>query len=98
VPANNTGNDGAFMGMGLMGSNSEPITNWYFPVQLRTAPTVTLYNPGSGTAGNWGNGGNTGSNARAVRATANLITLDNTGVTLSSGVQWNIQAIASAEL
>jgi len=98
VPANNTGNDGAFMGMGLMGSNSEPITNWYFPVQLRTTPTVTLYNPGSGTAGNWGNGGNTGSTARTVRSTANIATIDNSGNTLSSGVQWNIQAIASAEL
>jgi hypothetical protein len=98
VPANNTGNDGAFMGMGFMGSNSEPITNWYFPVQLRATPTVTLYNPGSGTAGNWGNGGSTGSTARTVRSTANLATIDNSGVTLSSSVQWNIQAVASAEL
>jgi hypothetical protein len=96
--ANNAGNNGMLMCGNISSGNYEPNQNWRFPVEMRTNPTVTLYNPGSGTAGQWISGSGSSSNARVGSGGSAGITIDNTDVTLDGAQAWRIQAAASAEL
>jgi hypothetical protein len=80
------------------GSSTEPSANWKFPVSMRTEPTVTLYNTGSGTAGQWSADGTATSsaNARSQWISTEGCAMDNTGTAFNN--LSNIQAAASAEL
>jgi len=98
APGNNITSTGALKGASRNGSTTEPSANWKFPVSMRTEPTVTLYNTGSGTAGQWSNdGGATSSaNARSQWISTEGCAMDNTGTAFNNVS--NIQAAASAEL
>jgi len=65
--------------------------------QMRSAPSVTLYNLYSGTAGQWTDGSTTGANARCFNISDTAANIDNTDVTitLANAV---IHYAASAEL
>ena len=98
APGNNVSTAGAFM-LGNSASNYEPSVTWRFPVEMRTAPSITLYNPETGTAGQWSaGGGSTSSNARSLFIGSSSAVLDNTDVTLGGSNGWRIHAAASAEL
>jgi len=98
APGNNVSTAGAFM-LGNSASNYEPSVTWRFPVEMRTAPSITLYNPETGTAGQWSaGGGSTSSNARSLFIGSSSAVLDNTDVTLGGSNGWRIHATASAEL
>jgi hypothetical protein len=98
APANNAGSTGALKGATRHGSSSEPSANWKFPVSMRTNPTVTLYNTGSGTAGQWSADGTSTSsaNARSQWIGTEGCAMDNTGNAFNNIS--NIQASATAEL
>jgi hypothetical protein len=98
APGNNITSTGALKGASRNGSTTEPSANWKFPVSMRTEPTVTLYNTGSGTAGQWSqDGGATSSaNARSQWISTEGCAMDNTGTAFNNVS--NIQAAASAEL
>jgi len=80
-------------------STDIPCIEWYFPVQMRTDPNVTLYNPrAAGTAGQWDNNSTSGASARARTFNSeNKVSIDNTITTLATGT-WFIAATADAEL
>ena len=98
APGNNITSTGALKGAARNGTTTEPCANWKFPVSMRTEPTVTLYNTGSGTAGQWSNdGGATSSaNARSQWISTEGCAMDNTGTAFNNTS--NIQAAATAEL
>jgi hypothetical protein len=101
IPNDNQGGGGAIMGKGTGGSTDEPMANFRFPVAMRAAPTITLYNIGSGTAGQWSNGagGGVSAAARASHATGDSgAAIDNSGTTLAGANQAYIHAVASIEL
>ncbi|KKL58234.1 hypothetical protein LCGC14_2227420 [marine sediment metagenome] len=98
VPADNAGNSGSFMGAGVRTGDDEPIANWRFLIIMRVAPTITRYNPGSGTAGEWGNGASVGAAARTVNITDSSVIIDNSGTVLAAATQWHIAVQADAEL
>jgi hypothetical protein len=98
APGNNVTSTGALKGALRSGTTTEPSANWKFPVSMRTEPTVTLYNTGSGTAGQWSADGTATSsaNARSQWISTEGCAMDNTGVAFNNLA--NIQAAASAEL
>jgi hypothetical protein len=98
APGNNITSTGALKGATRLGTTTEPCANWKFPVSMRTEPTVTLYNTGSGTAGQWSaDGASTSSaNARSQWISTEGCAMDNTGTAFNNVS--NIQAAASAEL
>jgi len=98
APGNNVTSTGALKGASRNGSTTEPSANWKFPVSMRTEPTVTLYNTGSGTAGQWSADGTATSsaNARSQWISTEGCAMDNTGTAFNN--LSNIQAAASAEL
>jgi hypothetical protein len=98
APGNNVTSTGALKGATRNGSANEPSANWKFPASMRTEPTVTLYNTGSGTAGQWSNDGTStsSSNARSQWISTEGCAMDNTGNAFN--YTSNIQASASAEL
>ena len=98
APGNNITSTGALKGALRSGTTTEPSANWKFPVSMRTEPTVTLYNTGSGTAGQWSADGTATSsaNARSQWISTEGCAMDNTGVAFNNLA--NIQAAASAEL
>jgi len=99
APANNGGNNGMLMCGTISSGNYEPNAMWRFPVEMRADPTVTLYNPGTGTTGQWtSGGGTTSSNARVGSGGTGGIVIDNADTTLTGSSNWRIQAAASAEL
>ena len=99
VPGNNVASEGAFMLGSISSGNYEPSVTWRYPVEMRAAPSITLYNPGSGTAGQWDAGGGVaGANARALFIGTSSAVIDNTDTTLAGGNGWRIQATASIEL
>jgi len=98
APANNGGNNGMLMCGTISSGNYEPNAMWRFPVEMRADPTVTLYNPSTGTTGQWQGGGVTSSNARVGSGGSGGIVIDNTGTNLTGSNKWRIQAAASAEL
>ena len=100
APANNAGGGGAVtVGNAPKSGSFEPQLWITFP-SMRVAPTVTLYNPGSGTAAQWWDGVSASSaNARAFNATESSFIIDNTDVTLAwSARDATIHYLATAEL
>jgi hypothetical protein len=98
APGNNVTSTGALKGAMRNGSTTEPSANWKFPVSMRTEPTVTLYNTGSGTAGQWSADGaaTSSANARSQWISTEGCAMDNTGTAFNNVS--NIQAAATAEL
>lgn len=81
-------------------SSGDPQIVVYWPVTMRSSPTVTLYNPRSGGAvSQWGSSGIVAdsANARAFFATQTKVIIDNSDVALSA-TYWAIAWSASAEL
>ena len=98
VPADGTYNS-AIIGKPAAAGTIEPAANWYFPVTMRGTPTITTYNIGSGTTGQWSNAsGTVSANIRVVMACGTMAVIDNTGVALSAGTQYYVNAKADAEL
>lgn len=103
APSNANGsNSNGLMGKGSVGANGEPIVSWQFPSEMRTAPTVTTYNPyTSGTVGQWGNAGGgfgAASGARIIGTSTRAASVDNTGGQLTGSNQYFICLSATAEL
>jgi hypothetical protein len=99
APANNASTSGAFMLGGLSTGNYEPSVTWRYPVEMRSTPTITLYNPETGTTAQWsGGGGNVSANARALFIGTSAAVIDNTDTTLNGALGWRIQATSSIEL
>jgi len=99
TPANNAATEGAFMLGRLSTGDYEPSVTWRYPVEMRVGPTITLYNPESGTSGQWSaGGGTTSSNARSLFIGTSSAVIDNTDVAITGAYGWRIQATASAEL
>jgi len=99
APANNVSTSGAFMLGGLSTGNYEPSVTWRYPVEMRSTPTITLYNPETGTTAQWsGGGGNVSANARALFIGTSAAVIDNTDTTLNGALGWRIQATSSIEL
>jgi hypothetical protein len=98
APNNNITSTGSLKGATRHGSALEPSANWKFPISMRTNPTVTLYNPGSGTAGQWSADGTatSSSTARSQWIGTEGCAMDNTGNAFNN--LSNIQASATAEL
>ena len=98
APNNNITSTGSLKGATRHGSALEPSANWKFPISMRTNPTVTLYNTGSGTAGQWSADGTatSSSTARSQWIGTEGCAMDNTGNAFNN--LSNIQASATAEL
>jgi len=64
---------------------------------MRTAPSVTLYNPYLSTAGQWSDGSTNSANARTINSSDSGITIDNTDVAIT-GQNFGIHYALSAEL
>ena len=96
APADNAGYGGTIRARTIT-SSLEPVANWMFPVHMRAAPTVTLYNGGAGTAGEWYDGSTSSAAARVPLKSEVLCNIDNSGSALSTAA-FTIQAAADAEL
>lgn len=85
---------------GNTGEFIEPIANWAFPTEMRTAPTITLYNPSGLTPGQWAvGGGSSTANARTLATGTRSTAIDNTAVPIDGAAgQLFIAATANAEL
>jgi hypothetical protein len=104
APANGLG-FGATTGGGIRSITGNTTGNaigaiWSYPVEMRTQPTVTLYNPRSGgTTGQWSDSSVDTSNARALWANTRKTYFDNSGVaTSAANTYYQIDASFSAEL
>jgi len=100
APANNAGRVGSILSNTFTGvSNLAPGVNFVFPVSMRSAPTVTLYNAISGTTGQFsGNDTSTVLSNAAVRHPSNLSAqIVNQAIT-SVQDWWLIHATAEIEL
>jgi len=64
---------------------------------MRTAPSVTLYNPYLSTAGQWSDGSTNSANARTINNSDSGITIDNTDTAIT-GQNFGIHYVLSAEL
>jgi hypothetical protein len=96
APANNVGT--SYLQISLLNGQDPQIT-FPLPVIMRSAPTVTLYNPFfSSPAGQWSNGSSSSSNARSLNLSDSTMQIDNTDVTLSGWGNAGINYAASAEL
>jgi len=102
VLAANASNSNGLMGKGGTSAAAEPYVNWSLPVEMRTAPTCTTYNPYTGgTAGQFGNGAGSfgaSSGARVVATSTRSVAVDNSGTTLTAGNQYSICISGTAEL
>jgi len=97
TPSNNAGFEGCLSAQSV-GSTLDPEINWRFPVRMGKTPTVTLYNPDSGTAGQWDEAGSAAlANARAYYIGQTGCTIDNTDIKPVGGQSWFIHATAEAE-
>jgi len=94
APANGNANG---VQISLM-NGQEPQVSLPLPVTMRASPTVTLYNPYTGTSGQWSNSSLVSANARAVSSSDQHIGIDNTDVTLTGWGYAEIQWAASSEL
>ncbi len=88
APAQNAGTAGAF---GALSAGTGPFGTWFFPVRMRTTPTVTTYAPSAASA-NWSDGtGCTTSNASDASIVLGPSTTNSAG-------GYTIHASATAEL
>jgi len=97
APGNNVSGNGELLGLNIQSGSYEPGQSWRFPVAMRAVPTLTLYNPGAGTASQWYDGTNSSANARAVNPGNSGVWFDNTGTGIG-GSRYRIQAVAAIEL
>ena len=97
-PVQNSGRPGAI----VVGSNEDALirTTWAFPVEMRTAPTITTFNPNAANA-SWRDSANNGNDpvtstplATGTRSTD----LGSTSATVTTARTYLIHATASAEL
>jgi hypothetical protein len=64
-----------------------PSGGWFFPVPMRTTPTIVRYCPrAGGAATQWSSGGAEGVNARTLYLSATSVVIDNGGVALALGL------------
>ena len=99
APGNNVGFLGSLRGRGICVDADEPWVDVRFPVAMRTTPTVTSYNWGTGTAGEWASSGDVAdSGARPTNFNDNGGQIDNTDAAAAANDTWNIHAAADAEL
>jgi len=97
TPANNAGFTGSLPGQ-TIASSIDPEIAWRFPVTMgKATPTVTLYNPSSGTTGQWRGTSVTLANARSYYTSEHGTVIDNTDVAGSSTETCFIHATAEAE-
>ena len=87
-------------GKAAAASNGEPFVSWRYPVEMRAAPTVMLYNPrGAGTDGQRDDfAAASSANARVNTNAPGGCTLDNGGTQLAGTSHFFIHAAADAEL
>ena len=85
APANNTTSTlGALTFARQAASGTvEPQVTMPNRVSMRVAPTVTLYNYFTGTAGQWSDGSTVSANARVLHQAQNSFTVDNTDVQIA---------------
>ena len=96
APANGLGAN-YFLGYSPNSTNLSTI--WKFPVTMRSAPTVTLFNDrAGGTAGQWTNGTIDGANGRALGSSTEFVMFDNTAVPVAASNWWLGGATAAIEL
>jgi hypothetical protein len=96
APANGLGTN---YFLGYSPNSANPVTIWKFPVTMRAAPTVTLFNDRSGgAAGQWTNNSSDSANARSLGTSTEFTMFDNTAVALSSSTWWLGGATAAIEL
>jgi hypothetical protein len=97
TPANNAGFTGSLPGQTIVGSIDPEIT-WRFPVTMgKATPTITLYNPSSGTTGQWRGLAATLANARSYYTSENGTVIDNTDTAGASTETCFIHGTAEAE-
>ena len=100
-PANGNGVvNGAMLGKGVTTDDTEPFMSWQYPVIMRAAPSIVLYNHRSGgTAGQWDNHGSASSSgARVIFSSDFCVRIDNGDTKLAAANAWMIHATATAEL
>ena len=96
APANGLGTN---YFLGYSPNSANPVTIWKFPVTMRAAPTVTLFNDRSGGAvGQWTNNSSDSANARSLGTSTEFTMFDNSAVPLSSSNWWLGGATAAIEL
>ena len=85
APANNSSDTLGPVTFGRQATSGavEPQMWIKWKTQMRSAPSVTLYNIYSGTAGQWSDGSTTGANARCFNISDSAAIIDNTDVTLT---------------
>ena len=85
APANNASSvEGAVtVGRQATSGNIEPQIYIIWKVQMRIAPSVTLYNVYSGTSGQWSDGTTVSANARAFNLSDTAGNIDNTDVAIN---------------
>lgn len=98
APADNSNDFNGALG-GYFLTSIVPNVIWQYPVAMRAAPTITLFNPRTGgTSGEWTNTSSDSAAARAVHMGTNLCRIDNSSTGAPSTSYWFIHATASAEL
>lgn len=96
TPANNAGFNGSLAS--TCSTSVQPVASWRFPTTMGKAPTVTLYNPGTGTTGQWKEAGTAAlANARSFYTTDTGTTIDNGAVAAANANPHSIHATAEAE-
>jgi len=98
APTNNTGLTNIQLTLKYGGASVEPQYSALYPVVMRAAPTATLYNPFTGTAGQWSDSSNVSANARAIGVTDTGLIIDNSDVALNWNSNAGINYTISAEL
>jgi hypothetical protein len=85
--------------LGYSPNSTNPSTIWKFPVTMRSAPTLTLFNDRvGGTAGQWNAGTIDGAYGRALGSSTEFVMFDNTAVPVAASNWWLGGATASSEL
>jgi hypothetical protein len=79
-------------------ASAEPQVQIVFPVVMRAAPSATLYNPFTGTTGQWSDSSNVSANARTINMSEFGMQIDNTDVTLNWNSAASINYAVAAEL
>jgi len=97
APGNNVAGAGELLATNINQATYEPGAIWRFPVAMRAVPTITMFNPAAGTAGQWYDGANSTANARAFNPGNSGVWFDNSGSAVG-GSRYRIQAVASIEL
>lgn len=98
APVNNIGSTYVQTTLKYGSANAEPQVQIVFPVAMRAAPTATLYNPFTGTTGQWSDSANVSANARAITPSEFGMQIDNTDNTLNWNTSAGINYAVTAEL